>query len=74
MYWKAYLKHLQTIFRKFDANAVILELVLIRLFCNSLKSFIRPQAKQKSCWKNIWNQIIKKAIMVEIKAALNLSL
>ena len=52
MDWAAYLEHLQTVFPKFNANVVILEPVLIRLFCNSLRSFIRVQAKQKVCQKD----------------------
>ena len=53
---------------------VILEPVLIRLFCNSLRPYIRAQAKQKDCQKNTWDQGIKKAITAEAKAALNLLL
>ena len=34
MDWAAHLEYLQTVFRKFDANVVILEPVLIRLFHN----------------------------------------
>ena len=34
--WAAYLKHLQPVFQKFNANMVISELVLIRLFRNGL--------------------------------------
>ena len=68
----AYLKHLQIVFRKFDANAVILELVLICLFCNGLRPSIRAQAEQKGCQKDTWDQAIKKAITAEAKTALNL--
>ena len=45
MDWAAYLEHLQTVFREFDANTVISELVLIRLFCNGLRPSICAQAK-----------------------------
>ena len=45
--WAAHLEHLQTAFWEFDANAVILELVLINLFRNGLKPSIRTQAKQE---------------------------
>ena len=33
---------------------VILEPVLICLFCNNLRPSIRTQAKQDSYWKNTW--------------------
>ena len=36
MDWVAHLEYLETIFYKFDADEVISELVLIRLFCNGL--------------------------------------
>ena len=70
----AYLKHLQTVFYKFNANAVISEPVLIRLLCNGLRSSIRAQTEQKDCQKDTWYQSIKKAITAETKAALNLLL
>ena len=70
----AHLEHLQTVLQEFDANAVILELVLIRLFRNGFKPSIRSQAKQKGCQKDIWDQAIKKAITVEGKTALNFPL
>ena len=47
MGWAAHLEHLQTILHKFDANTVILEPVLIRLFRNGLRPSIRAKAKQK---------------------------
>ena len=47
MDWAAHFKHLQTVLREFDADAVILEPVLIRLFRNGLKPSIHAQAKQK---------------------------
>ena len=51
---------------------MILKPVLIRLFRNSLWPSIRAQAKQDSYQKNTWEQVIKKAIIVEAKATLNL--
>ena len=48
--------------------------VLIRLFLNGLRPSIRVQAKQEGCRKNTCNQVIKKVITAEAKAALNLSL
>ena len=51
---------------------MILEPVLIRLFCNGIKPCICAQAKQKNRQKDIWDQGIKKTITVEAKAALNL--
>ena len=74
MDWAAYLEHLQTVLREFLADAVISELVLIRLFCNGLRPSTRAQAKQKGRRKNTWDQAIKKAITAEAKAALNLLL
>ena len=74
MDWAAYLKHLQTVFCKFDSNAVISEPVLIRLFCNGLKPSIYAQVEWKGRQKDTWDQVIKKAITVKAKAALNLSL
>ena len=74
MDWAAHLKHLQTVFQKFDGDTVISELVCIRLFCNGLRPSIRAQAKQESRQKDIWDQVMKKAIMTEAKAALNLLL
>ena len=47
MDWAGHLKHLQTILREFDADAVILEPVLIRLFRDGLRPSIRAQAKQE---------------------------
>ena len=55
MDWPAHLEHLQTIFHKFDANAVISEPVLICLFCNSLRPSICAQAEQKDCQKYTWD-------------------
>ena len=72
MDWVAYLKHLQTVFRKFDANVVILEPVLICLFYDGLRLSICIQAKQEGHWKKIWEQAIKKAITTEVKATFNL--
>ena len=74
MDWAAYLEQLQTVICKFNANAVISKPVLICLFCDGLRSSIPAQAKQKGCWKDTWDQAIKKAIIVEAKAALNLFL
>ena len=51
--WVAYLEHLQTVLCKFNANAIISEPVLIRLFCNGLRLSIRAQAKQKSGQKHL---------------------
>lgn len=72
MDWAAHLEHLQTVIYKFDANAVILEPVLIRLFCDELRLSIHTQAKHQDCWKNTWDQGIRKAITAKVKAALNL--
>ena len=47
MDWSAHLGHLQTVLWEFDANAVISEPVLIRLFCNGLRPSICAQAEQK---------------------------
>ena len=52
MDWEAHLEHLQTIFRKFDTNAVISEPVLICLFWNGLKISIHAQAEQEGCQKD----------------------
>ena len=52
MDWTVYLEYLQTIFCKFDANVVIVEPVLIRLFRNGLRPSIRAQAKQNGCQKD----------------------
>ena len=41
MDWAAHLKHLQTVFREFDTDAVISELDLIRLFRDGLRPSIR---------------------------------
>ena len=41
MDWAAYLEHLQTVPQEFDTDAVILELVLIPLFCNGMRLSIR---------------------------------
>ena len=72
MDWAAHLKHLQTVFREFNANAVILEPVLIRLFRDGLGPSIRAQAKQEGREKDTWDQAIKKAITAEANATLNL--
>ena len=53
---------------------MISEPVLIRLFCDGLKPSIHAQGKQKDCQKDNWDQAIQKAIMAEVKAALNLPL
>ena len=70
--WAAHLEYLQTVFWEFDANAVISEPVLIRLFRDGLRPSIRAQAKQEGRRKDIYDEAIKKAITVEAKAALNL--
>ena len=49
-----YLEHLQTVFKKFDVNAIILKPVLIRLFCNSLEPSIYFQTNQDGCRKDTW--------------------
>ena len=72
MDWAAHLEHLQTVLQEFDANAVISEPVLIRLFRNGLRPSIRAQAKQECRPKDTLDQAIKKAIMAEAKAAVNL--
>ena len=74
MDWAAELEHLQTVFRKFEPNAVILEPVLICLFRNGLWPSIHAQAKQKYCQKDTWDQAIKKAITTKDKTALNIPL
>ena len=45
MDWAAYLKHLQIVFHNFDIEKVILELILIHLFCNGLYLSIHAKAK-----------------------------
>ena len=50
----AYLEYLQTVFREFDISMVILDPVLIYLFCNCLRPSIYTQANQDSRKKNIW--------------------
>ena len=72
MDWAAHLEHLQIVFRKFNANVVILELDLIYLFRNGLRLSIRAQAKQKSSQKDTCHQAIRKVITAEAKAVLNL--
>ena len=52
MDWAAHLEHLQTILQEFDTNAVISEPVLIRLFCNGLRSSICTQAEHEGCQKD----------------------
>ena len=47
MDWATHLKHLQTVLREFDADTVISEPVLIRLFADGLSPSIRAQAKQE---------------------------
>ena len=54
MDWAAHLEHLQTLFQKFDVDAVISELVLIRLFYDGLRPSICTQNKQDSRWKDTW--------------------
>ena len=49
MDWAAHLKYLQTIFQEVDADVVISEPVLIRLFRNGSMPSIRAQAEQKGC-------------------------
>ena len=67
----AHLKHLQTILQKFDVDMVILERILIRLFCNGLQLSIHAQTEQDGCQKNTWEQAIKKAIIAKAKTNLN---
>ena len=74
MDWAAHLEHLQTVLREFDADVVISEPVLIRLFRDGLRPSIRAQAEQKGRRKDTWDQAIKKAITAGAKAALNLLL
>ena len=74
MDWAAHLKHLQTVLREFNANAVILEPVLILLFYNGLRPSICAQTEQEGRQKNTWDEAIKKAITAEAKAALNVPL
>ena len=74
MDWAAHLEHLQTVFREFDADVVISEPVLIRLFHNGLKPSIYAQAKQEGRQKNTGDQAIKKVITADVMAALNLLL
>ena len=50
----AYLGHLPTVLWEFDADIVILKLVLIRLFRNGIRPFICIQTKQDCCQKDIW--------------------
>ena len=45
MDYAAHLEYLQTVFWEFDADAVIVEPVLIRLFCNGLWRSLYTQAK-----------------------------
>ena len=52
MDWAAHLEHLQTVLQEFNADEVILEPVLIRLFCNGLRPCIRAQAEQKGRQKD----------------------
>ena len=74
MDWAAHLQHLETVLQEFDADTVILEPVLIRLFHDGLRPSIRAQAEQKGRQKDTWDQAIKKGITAEAKAALNLLL
>ena len=72
MNWATHQKHLQTILQEFDAGAMILEPILIRLFRNGLRPSIRIQAKQDGRQKDTWKQTIKKAITAEAKTVFNL--
>ena len=47
MDWAAHREHLQTVFQEFDADMVILEPVLIRLFRNGLSLSICAQGIQE---------------------------
>ena len=49
MNWTANLQYLQIILQKFNADMVISEPILIRLFCNGLWPSIYAQAKEDSC-------------------------
>ena len=73
MDWMTHLEHLHTVFREFNANVVILESVLIRLFRDGLRPSIRAPIEQEGRRKDIWDLPIRKAITAEVKAALNLS-
>ena len=72
MDWAAYTKYLQTVFQEFNADAVISQPVLIRLFHNGLRPSIRAQAKQNGRQNDIWKPAIKKPITTEAKTTLNL--
>ena len=72
MDWAAYLKHLQTIVRGFNADMVISEPVPISLFYNSLWLSIHILAKQNGCQTDTYKQAIKKTIIAETKITPNL--
>ena len=49
----AHLRYLQIVFQEFNADTIISERVLICLFRNGLRLFIR-KAKQDGCQKDTW--------------------
>ena len=52
MDWAAHLGKWLIVFYKFDADTMILEPVLIRVFRNNLRPFICAQTKQNNCQKD----------------------
>ena len=69
MDWVAHLEHLQTVFKEFDLAAAPTEEVLICYFCDGLRPSIRAQTDKRGRDLDTWEEVIKKAIDVEAKAA-----
>ena len=68
--WASYLKHLQFILVKFDADGALVKSNLIQFFREGLKPLIRAQIEPRSQEYDSWEELVKKTVAVETKANL----
>ena len=69
MDWAAHLEHLQTVFKEFDPATAPTKEVLICYSRDGLKPFIQAQMDERGRDLETWEEVIKKAIDAEAKAA-----
>ena len=71
--WAAHLEHLQVVLREFDPAAIPNEETMILYFRESLRPSVRAQLDTRDWNQDSWEEAVKKAVNVEVKALLQSS-
>lgn len=69
MHWSAYMKHLQSILKKFDGIVALTDNLLIWYFWNGLRSSIYAQLDEKYDDLDDWQVIAQRPVDIKAKTA-----